>query len=41
VLVIGLLAAQGLRRPDRVTMKVGLVMAVTNLLIPYVLFTFA
>jgi drug/metabolite transporter (DMT)-like permease len=41
VLVIGLLAAQGLRRPDRITMKVGLVMAVTNLLIPYVLFTFA
>jgi drug/metabolite transporter (DMT)-like permease len=41
VLVIGLLAAQGLRRPDRLTLKVGLVMAVTNLLIPYVLFTFA
>ncbi|MCJ7779349.1 MAG: DMT family transporter [Acidimicrobiia bacterium] len=41
VLVIGLLAAQGLRRPDRLTVKVGLVMAVTNLFIPYVLFTFA
>jgi drug/metabolite transporter (DMT)-like permease len=41
VLVIGLLAAQGLRRPNRLTMKVGLVLAVTNLLIPYVLFTFA
>ena len=41
VLVIGLLAAQGLRRPDRLTLKVGLVLGVTNLLIPYVLFTFA
>ncbi len=41
VLVIGLLAAQGLRRPNRLTMKVGLVLAVANLLIPYVLFTFA
>jgi len=40
-LVAGLLAAQGLRRPDWITLKVGLVMAVTNLLIPYVLFTFA
>jgi len=31
----------GFRRPDRITIKVGLVMAVTNLLIPFVLFTFA
>jgi len=41
VLVIGLLALRGLKRPDRLTMKIGTVLAVTNLLIPYVLFTFA
>ncbi len=41
ILVIALLAMKGLRIPDRVTMKVGVVMAITNLLIPYVLFTFA
>lgn len=41
VLVFGLLAARGLRRPDRLTMKIGTVLAVTNILIPYVLFTFA
>jgi drug/metabolite transporter (DMT)-like permease len=41
ILVIALLAVKGLRIPDRLTMKVGVVMAITNLLIPYVLFTFA
>ena len=41
VLVIALLAVKGLRVPDRLTLKVGIVMAITNLLIPYVLFTFA
>jgi drug/metabolite transporter (DMT)-like permease len=41
LLVIALLAMKGLRLPDRPTLKVGIVMAVTNLLIPYVLFTFA
>ncbi len=41
LLVIALLAVKGLRVPDRLTMKVGVVMAITNLLIPYVLFTFA
>ena len=41
VLVVALLAMKGLRVPDRLTMKVGIVMAITNLLIPYVLFTFA
>ena len=41
LLVAGLLVAMGFRRPDRITIKVGLVMAVTNLLIPFVLFTFA
>ncbi|MEA3511029.1 MAG: DMT family transporter [Actinomycetota bacterium] len=41
LLVIALLALKGLRIPDRLTMKVGIVMAITNLLIPYVLFTFA
>ena len=41
VLVVALLAVKGLRVPDRLTMKVGIVMAITNLLIPYVLFTFA
>lgn len=41
VLVIGLLTLQGLKRPDRLTMKIGTVLAVTNILIPYVLFTFA
>ena len=41
VLVVALLAIKGLRVPDRLTMKVGIVMAITNLLIPYVLFTFA
>jgi len=41
VLVLALLAMKGLRVPDRLTMKVGIVMAITNLLIPYVLFTFA
>lgn len=41
LLVIAVLAVKGLRVPDRLTMKVGTVMAITNLLIPYVLFTFA
>jgi drug/metabolite transporter (DMT)-like permease len=41
LLVLGLLALNGLRWPDRLTLKVGLVMAVANLLIPYVLFTYA
>jgi drug/metabolite transporter (DMT)-like permease len=41
ILVIVFLASKGLRRPDRLTMKIGTVLAVTNLLIPYVLFTFA
>ena len=41
ILVFVFLASRGLRRPDRLTMKIGLVLAVTNLLIPYVLFTFA
>jgi drug/metabolite transporter (DMT)-like permease len=41
ILVIGLLAVKGLRVPDRLTLKVGIVMAITNLTIPYVLFTFA
>jgi drug/metabolite transporter (DMT)-like permease len=41
VLVVVLLAARGLRRPDQLTMKIGAVLAVTNILIPYVLFTFA
>jgi drug/metabolite transporter (DMT)-like permease len=41
ILVIGLLAVKGLRVPDRLTLKVGIVMAITNLIIPYVLFTFA
>ncbi len=41
VLVIALLLWKGLRVPDRLTLKVGVVMAITNLLIPYVLFTFA
>ena len=41
ILVIAFRASKGLRRPDRLTMKIGLVLAVTNLLIPYVLFTFA
>ncbi len=41
VLVIALLLWKGLRVPDRLTLKVGIVMAITNLLIPYVLFTFA
>ena len=41
ILVIGLLALKGLRVPDRLTLKVGIVMAITNLIIPYVLFTFA
>ncbi|MEA3502479.1 MAG: DMT family transporter, partial [Actinomycetota bacterium] len=41
ILVIALLAVKGLRFPDRLTLKVGFVMAITNLLIPYVLFTFA
>jgi len=41
ILVITLLAVKGLRTPDRLTMKVGVVMAITNLLIPYILFTFA
>jgi drug/metabolite transporter (DMT)-like permease len=41
ILVIALLAVKGLRIPDRLTLKVGIVMAITNLLIPYVLFTFA
>ena len=41
ILVIAYLASKGLRRPDRLSMKVGSVLAVTNLLIPYVLFTFA
>jgi len=41
VLVLGLLAVDGLRWPDPLTIKVGTVMAVTNLLIPYVLFTYA
>ena len=41
VLVVILLALRGLRRPDRQTMMVGTVLAITNLLIPYVLFTFA
>jgi len=41
ILVFVFLASRGLRRPDRLTMKIGLVLAVANLLIPYVLFTFA
>ena len=41
VLVIAFQASRGLRRPDRLTMKIGTVLAFTNLLIPYVLFTFA
>lgn len=41
ICVFVFLASRGLRRPDRLTMKIGLVLAVTNLLIPYVLFTFA
>ena len=41
ILVIAFLATKGLRRPDRLTVKIGAVLAVTNLLIPYVLFTFA
>lgn len=41
ILVIAFLAPKGLRRPDSLTMKIGTVLAVTNLLIPYVLFTFA
>lgn len=41
VLVVVLLAVRGLRRPDRLTVKIGAVLAVTNLLIPYTLFTFA
>ena len=41
ILVIALLAVKGLRVPDRLTLKVGIVMAITNLVIPYVLFTFA
>lgn len=41
ILVFVFLASRGLRRPDRLTMKIGTVLAVTNLLIPYVLFTFA
>ena len=41
ILVVALLASRGFRRPDRLTMKIGAVLAVTNLLIPYVLFTFA
>jgi drug/metabolite transporter (DMT)-like permease len=39
--VIALLAARGPHLPNRLTLKVGIVMAITNLLIPYVLFTFA
>lgn len=41
VLVVGVLAAQGIRRPDALTLRIGLVMAVTNLLVPYIVFTFA
>ena len=41
ILVIAFLASKGIRRPDRLSMKIGSVLAVTNLLIPYVLFTFA
>jgi len=41
ILVVALLASRGFRRPDRLTTKIGAVLAVTNLLIPYVLFTFA
>jgi drug/metabolite transporter (DMT)-like permease len=41
ILVIAFLASRGIRRPDRLSMKIGSVLAVTNLLIPYVLFTFA
>ncbi len=41
LLVIALLAFKGLHIPDRLTLKVGVVMAITNLLIPYILFTFA
>ncbi|MGB5567086.1 MAG: EamA family transporter, partial [Acidimicrobiia bacterium] len=37
ILVIAFLATKGLRRPDRLTVKIGAVLAVTNLLIPYVL----
>ncbi|MEN8114354.1 MAG: DMT family transporter [Actinomycetota bacterium] len=40
-LVVLVLATQGIRRPDRLTFKIGVVMAVTNLLIPYIVFTFA
>ena len=41
VLVVALLAVRGLRRPDQLTMKIGAVLAITNILIPNVLFTFA
>jgi drug/metabolite transporter (DMT)-like permease len=41
ILVVAFLASRGLQRPDRLTLKIGIVLAVTNLLIPYVLFTFA
>jgi drug/metabolite transporter (DMT)-like permease len=41
ILVIAFQASRGLRRPNRLTMKIGAVLAFTNLLIPYVLFTFA
>jgi drug/metabolite transporter (DMT)-like permease len=41
LLVSGLLLIQRSGIPDRTSLKVGLVMAITNLVVPYVLFTFA
>lgn len=40
-LVLGLLFLRKQGIPDRTTLRVGIVMAVTNLVIPYLLFTFA
>jgi drug/metabolite transporter (DMT)-like permease len=41
LIVVVLLAAKGMRRLDRLTLQIGGVLAITNILIPYVLFTFA
>jgi drug/metabolite transporter (DMT)-like permease len=41
LLVVGLLLLRGVRRVDGVNLRVGVVMGLLNLLIPYVLFTFA
>ena len=41
LLVMGLLLIQRSGIPDRHSLRIGLVMAVTNLVLPYVLFTFA